>query len=517
MGDVTSLGTSPRGTAVPSASATSRAIAVAVPFVVAVGLGLRRSLQVPLWRDEYATAMHAALSPPDLVRALSDGDAVQGPYYALIHLLSPAIGLEAGMRIPSLLALAATAAIVAALGLRWWGPIPGLAAGLFFSLNGAALTAGATARPYALMLMFVALAVLAADAARPGDRWGWAGYGAASVLAVGMHLMSIIALVCIGALALARPRAWLTRWALWTLPALAVGAVLGAIGASQRDQIAWLPAPDLRSGVSALAQVAGVSVYRAVVWDAVGMIVIATAAVASIAAIAGVAGPSAQGDRVRPLVFAAALAFVAPAVVFVISWIATPVYTARYLSWVSLGSALLVGGAIFAASARVRVWSVIAGLCSAVLAVGAVSVAVEQSARLPGLYDDMPALRAELEREASAGDGLAVIQQNPHSGVTYAVARAIGDVAWAESIGERLPRSAQPIVELTSIGDTGPLTLGHPSPADGREVTVWIVSLDPPSEAELDEIDTAFGCTTKAALAGPAFFGGMRLYDLRCR
>jgi mannosyltransferase len=461
--------------------------------------------------------MHAALTTPDLVRALSDGDAVQGPYYALIHLLSPLVGLGVGMRIPSLLAFAATAAIVAALGLRWWGPVPGLAAGLFFSLNGAALTAGATARPYALMLMLVALAVLAVDAARPGDRWRWAGYSAAALLAVGMHLMSIIALSCIGALALARPRAWVARWALWSLPALAVGAVLAAVGASQRGQIAWLPAPDLRSGVSAMAQVAGVSAYRPVVWDAVGLVVLATAAVAAIAAVVTTAGPSTRRGRLRPLVFAAALTFVAPAAVFVISWLATPVYTARYLSWVSLGSALLVGGAVFAASARVRGWSVIAGLCAAVLAIGAAAVAVEQAVRLPGLYDDLPALRAELERRVTAGDALVVIQQNPHSGVTYAMARVTGDLAWATSVGARLPESAQPIVDFRSITDASPLVLRNPSPPDGREITIWIVSLDPPSATELDEIDRTFECTTESPDAPPTFFGGVRLYDLRCR
>ena len=120
---------------------------VVVPPIIALTLGVIRRLARSLWRDEWATALHASLTAADLVRSLAGGDAVQGPYYLLIGLLSPMIGLEEGMRIPSLLAFAATAAIVAALVMRWWGPWAGAAAGVFFSLNGAALTAGTTARP----------------------------------------------------------------------------------------------------------------------------------------------------------------------------------------------------------------------------------------------------------------------------------------------------------------------------------------------------------------------------------
>ncbi|HAQ59939.1 MAG TPA: hypothetical protein DCR63_05985 [Microbacterium sp.] len=497
-------------------AALTRVLGVIVPPVTALVLGISRSLHVPLWRDEYATAMHAELSPPDLARSISGGDAVQAPYYLLIHLLSPVIGLDTGMRVPSLLAFAATAAIVSALGMRWWGAAPGAAAGLFFSLDGAAVTAGATARPYALMVMFVALAIFAADSADRRSRWKWAVYSAAAVLAVAMHLMSIVALLCIGLLALARRRASLMRWITWTVPALAVGIALALIGGSQQDQIAWLPSPDVRSGVSALAQVAGVSVYRAVVWDALGLIVLVAAAAATSVTIGRAAG--AKAPRLRPVLFASALVFAAPAALFVLSWIATPVYTARYLSWVSLGAALIVSGAVFAATARDRIPSAIAGICAGVLLAGAALVALQQFAAPPGLYDDMPSLVGELDEDVQVGDILAVIQRNPHSAVAYAVAQTTEDHAWAADVVDRLPQSAQPTVELRSITGTGPLELEGLSlarPAE-REATVWIISLDSPSQVDIAQIGEALMCTVHASGADPTFFGGIRLYHVGC-
>ncbi|SFR91080.1 mannosyltransferase [Microbacterium sp. cf046] len=514
---MTSLKTNEAGSASRTTFALMPALTIGLPAILALLLGVSRSLTVPLWRDEYATSMHAALAPSDLVRSLAGGDAVQGAYYLLIRLLSSVVGVEIGMRIPSLLAFAVTAATVSAIALRWWGIRSGLAAGIFFALNGAAITAGATARPYALTLMFLALAVFAADRADRGRRWNWIGYCAAAVLAVAMHVISIVALLCIGVLALGRHRGWLLRWVSWTAPALAVGVALALIGDSQQSQIAWLPAPGLRSGISGLAQAAGVSVYRAVVWDGLGLIVLAAAAAAAMLVTAGSAGRSARAGGVRPVLFAAALAFAAPVALFALSWIVMPAYTARYLSWASLGAALIVGAAVFAATARDRIPSVVAGACAAILLAGAAWIAALQLAQPPGVYDDVPALVGDLDQSARPGDALAVIQRNPHSGVAYALARTAKDDAWAADIVDRLPASAQPTVELRSVAGTEPIELEEsPGAVPAEGATVWIVSLDAPSDAELAAIGDGLGCTTDAADADPEFFGGMRLYEVPC-
>jgi len=505
--------------AVHGASVVTRVLVVVIPSIVALTLGISRGIHVPAWRDEYATAMHAALSAPDLVRSLSGGDAVQGPYYLLIHLLSPVLGLGIGIRVLSLLAFAATAAIVSMISLRWWGPVAAAATGIFFSLNGAAVIAGMTARPYALMLMLVALAIFAADRADGRRRWVWAGYGAAAALAVAMHLISIIALLCIGLLGLGRSRAWLVRWVLWTVPALTIGVALAVIGGSQQKQISWLPSPGLRSGISALAQVAGVSAYRAVVWDGVGLIILAAAAGAAIVTLVRAAEGSSRSTRLRPVLFASVLGFAGPAALFAYSWIATPVYNERYLSWVSLGSAFIVGAAVYAATLRDRIPSAIAGVCAAILITGASWVAAQQSTQPPGLYDDVPSLVGELHQGADVGDALAIIQRNPHSGAAYSLAQQLADHEWSSDIVDRLRQSAQPTVEVRLITGTTPLDLEATSsaPLESTERTLWVVSLDSPSEAELEGIGRAVGCTADSSGKDPMLFGGMRLYDVACR
>lgn len=503
-----------RDLVVTAAPLPIRLLVVVVPFVVAAALGFRRSLTVPLWRDEHATALHAALPLEDLVRSLSAGDAVLGPYYVLMQLFTPLWGLDEGMRIPSLVAFATTAAVVSTIALRWWGALPALGGGLFFALNGAAVTAGITARPYALMLLFVALAILAAATARPRGDWRWIGYSAVALAAVTMHLISLIAIVCIGVLAYGQPRGYLLRWLTWSTPALGAGVVIAAIGATQQGQIAWLTPADPRGALSALAQVSGTSAYRAVIWDAVGLLVLLAGAVAAFIAIRRTTEAADRGALLRPVVFAAVLGFAAPAALLLVSWVAIPVFTARYLTWVSLGGALLVAAAVSAATLR-RPSSILAGVCAAILLVGSAIVAGQQFIRPPGFYDDVPSLLSRLDASAEPGDALAVIQRNTHSGVAYSLARTAKDQSWADDVRERLPSSSQPGVDVRSIAGTHPLALQDVSASGSTGGTVWIVSLDAPSQGEIAGIADALGCLP-SAVEDPEFFGGMRLYEARC-
>ena len=437
-----------------------------------------------------------------------------GPYYALVHVLAPVWGLEEGMRIPSLLAFSATAAVVAAIALRWWGIPSALAAGLFFALNGAAVTAGITARPYALMLLFVALAVLAAAYARARPGWLWVLYGAAAAAAVAMHLISIVAIACIGVLAMAQPRGYLLRLLAWSTPALGVGVAIALIGATQQGQIAWLTPADPRGALSALAQVAGASAYRAVIWDAVGLLVLLIGATAALVAVRRATAVADRAAALRPVLFAVVLCFAAPAALLLVSWLAVPVFTARYLTWVSLGSALLVGAVVFAATLRRRS-SILAGACAAVLLVASALVAGQQAVQPPGLYDDVPSLLSRVDASAAPGDALVVLQRNTHSGVAYSLARTAHDEPWSDAISDRLRASAQPAVDAREIAATRPLSLEDPPTSGSSPERVWIVSLDAPSRDELAGIADALGCTPDASEA-PEFFGGMRLYEARC-
>src|SRR5690242_13463386 len=91
----------------------------ALAFVLScVGLGERS-----LWNDEYATWYASTLSPRDLVRLLDHIDTVVGAYYTFMQLWIRAFGdSPTSLRLPSAIAMAGAAALVAAVGRRLFGP-----------------------------------------------------------------------------------------------------------------------------------------------------------------------------------------------------------------------------------------------------------------------------------------------------------------------------------------------------------------------------------------------------------
>ena len=95
------------------------ALTVVPPVLLALfrcldGIGTRQ-----LWRDEHASWWAATLSFEDFRALLSNIDAVIAPYYLLLRVWIPAFGdSAASLRTPSALAMALSAALVAALGRR---------------------------------------------------------------------------------------------------------------------------------------------------------------------------------------------------------------------------------------------------------------------------------------------------------------------------------------------------------------------------------------------------------------
>lgn len=339
---------------------------VLLPVLVVVALSAHRWSIVPLWRDEYATAMHASFAPRDLFRAVSTGDAVQAPYYLLIHWLSPVFGFAEGMRLISVLAVAGATTVFALIGLRWWGGIPALAAAAFFAVNSTIVTAASTARPYALVLLMVALSVLMLDLAVEGRRWAWPVYSIAATFAVAMHLISIVAVGCTILLLLWHRGSSIWRWLAWTVPAACAALVIGPAGFGQRGQISWLGPPDVRSAVGTLAATTGISANRAVVFDGVALLLLASAAVLSIVA-AWRLPPAERAARLRPLLLGLALTFAAPLAMFTWSHLAIAVYMDRYLTWTTLGAAMIVGATWFAALHAAKTLSAVCAVVAATL------------------------------------------------------------------------------------------------------------------------------------------------------
>ena len=109
-------------------------------------------IQVPsFWRDEGATQSATQRSFTDLIAMLGHVDAVHGAYYVLMWLEVRLAGHgELALRLPSVLAMAATAALITVTGRRLVSQRAGLAAGLTFAALPAVSWFAQDARPFAL-------------------------------------------------------------------------------------------------------------------------------------------------------------------------------------------------------------------------------------------------------------------------------------------------------------------------------------------------------------------------------
>ncbi|HWB37358.1 MAG TPA: hypothetical protein VHA75_15175, partial [Rugosimonospora sp.] len=85
----------------------------AAPALVTLGLGLWDARRPALWADELATWGAVRLSWGELWRLLGNVDATVGPYYLGLKLWTGFAGTgNLALRLPSIVAMAATAALV---------------------------------------------------------------------------------------------------------------------------------------------------------------------------------------------------------------------------------------------------------------------------------------------------------------------------------------------------------------------------------------------------------------------
>jgi mannosyltransferase len=174
------------------------------PVVVTAALGLFEVGVPQLWRDELASWSAATRTLPQLWAMVHNIDAVLGIYYLGLHLWMTVFGDSAtAMRLPSVIAMAAAAAVVALIGRRLGGNVAGLASGLVFALIPSVSRYAQEARPYAFATLFAALATLTFLRAMERPKWSrWAIYaimiaaaGAANLIAVTVvagHLLILL-------------------------------------------------------------------------------------------------------------------------------------------------------------------------------------------------------------------------------------------------------------------------------------------------------------------------------------
>ncbi|MGV9311163.1 glycosyltransferase family 39 protein [Streptomyces sp. NPDC003691] len=229
---------------------------IAVPpavLMLALGLwGLER--EGTLWADEAVTYDMALRTVAEILRTTDSADAVHGLYYLLVHgvftVWEPGL---VPMRLPSVLAMCATAAGVAAIGRLLAGPRAGLLAGLVLPVLPMVQRYAQEGRSYALVCACVT--------------WGtwlllrrrWTAYAAVMLFACLLHEFAVLALAAhgvtlwLGARPNALPgpegRAAAVFHALprgWRIAAAVVSlglAPLAGISMAQSQQVDWIAFP----------------------------------------------------------------------------------------------------------------------------------------------------------------------------------------------------------------------------------------------------------------------------------
>lgn len=197
------------------------------PFAVALALGGYGMTDSLLGRDELVTWDMVGRDTGRILATLGNVDAVHGTYYLLMRGWVELFGDSVvSLRLPSVLAVAAAAAVIALIGDRFFGYRAGILAGLLFAISPAVSRYGQEARSYALVILAVALATLLLLRAldRPRSPWG-AGYALTLVLTGLLRLIALSVVLAHACLLVAHAR---QDRSLWWKAASALAAVAGS-------------------------------------------------------------------------------------------------------------------------------------------------------------------------------------------------------------------------------------------------------------------------------------------------
>jgi len=385
-----------------------------LPPALALALALWGITVPSLWRDEAATISAVRRPLRDLITMLGNVDAVHSAYYLTMWLLVHLFGYgEFILRLPAAIAVAATAAGVAAIGRRIISVWAGLAAGLLFAALPTATRYGQEARPYAAVIALATLAsyllvrVLGAPA---NSRRRWLiGYGA-GLAALGFA--NIFGLLLIGAHAVTvalyyrrntgdlAARRLVLGWLAAATAGVACVSPLLVLGWMQKDQVAWLAVNKSNSGFGTVLLLPGSIVVTAPIILTIGIAIV-------IVAESSLQRRRATWPRLVPDLCLPWLVL-PPLALFVTSALhpSSPVYTPRYFAMVVPALALLAGAAIVTFG---RVGGPVA--LAVIMAAG---IPAQFSSRLPyGHYDDIRYLDRVVAAQSRPGD--AVLYLNPNA------------------------------------------------------------------------------------------------------
>jgi mannosyltransferase len=320
-----------------------------VPAAVTLLAGLYKITGSSYTQDETATVAAAHRSFPQLVHMLGNVDVVHGAYYALIWLVvRVGGGSELVVRLPSAVAMAVAAGLVAVLGRRLVSGWAGLAAGLAFAVLPTVSWYAQNARDGALVTVFAVLAsycFLRALEAN-GTAWRWlTGYGVA-LAALGLANLFGLLLVVAHAVTLGWSRRdyrlgrrFILGWLAAAAAALIAVSPVAVEGYGQLHQIHWIRPPRLADLLSIQRLVGTMPLF---------LLTLAITAVAVAVGVVPRRGPPRPGHWPAGLLRLGLPWLLLPPAILLTASLAHPVYTFRYIVYCIPAAALLLGAALTA-------------------------------------------------------------------------------------------------------------------------------------------------------------------------
>jgi len=303
------------------------------------------------WSDEAATMTVCRRTVGQILDVTRTVDLVHLAFYLMAHASVQVDDSITSVRMISVVAMAAAAGVLTALGRLLGSVAVGTTAGLLLVASPQASRWAQDARPYATVtLIAVTSTLLLVSATRRPRRWRrWLGYGLSLVL---LGVFNILALLLLSGhacyLALAQP----ARRLRWWLPAAVTGLLVVspflAMALPQRGQVAWIAPPPLY-GLTA--------VYILAFGSKIVPVAVALGALAVVVISRGLPG----GPAGQAFVLGGVWATVPPVVLWSVSQV-MPMWDARYVLYAVPGQMLLVaaeasvlaGAAVTALRSRAR-------------------------------------------------------------------------------------------------------------------------------------------------------------------
>jgi mannosyltransferase len=320
-----------------------------IPAVLTLGVTLYQIQGPSFSMDEDATLLAVHRTFPQLVQLLGKIDVVHGAYYSLTWVITRLFGAsELAVRFPSAVALALAAGGVALLGQRLVSPQAGLAAGLVFAVLPSVSWYAEDARDYGIATaLAVATSYALVRALEPGARRRrWLVAYAVALAFLGLSNLFALLIIPAHAITLASRmrhdpaigRPFALRWLVAVVAALVAVSPVAVTGYHQLRVVSWIHPLTLRDVLSVM-RLAGTRLLFGFI--------------AAIVVAAIVAGAIAGRNRLRahwpgPTVALAVPWLVLPPVVLLVTSLAHPVYTERYIAICIPALALLAGTALAA-------------------------------------------------------------------------------------------------------------------------------------------------------------------------